>query len=394
MLEALSHLRLGTIHGFDPAVNGLLVRVKKQTIHLEISSCAMISTSHGACQMIAERLPVVTSVGWGCRRYPLLRSSLSFPNWGDDLIENSGFGEPGFLFYIHFLCISTTTTMIFMAVSSNGLPTEEPCCPKCGYNLFGLPEFRCPECGTPFDPDFLLDIDTRTHLLPWERPEMGRRLKRLYKTILQASLHPGRFFSAINQRKDKPIDRAGSLVAACVIASISFYVVPFLLIPVVFFLRVAWKHGASQKNLHSAASLLRASVSSVWLIPSVLILSSLLSVFLIAVLLTRVFRSRSGALRTMDLAAVFSPAIAFGAFIAAICQVVQSIHYGIMGIVEVMVWSQDVVLLLLVWHCCRKLLALSLTKTVLMVIACGLLKYGAGCAVGFASSQLFLAIYS
>ncbi len=28
-------------------------------------------------------------------------------------------------------------------------------CPRCGYNLFGLPEARCPECGRPFRPDEL-----------------------------------------------------------------------------------------------------------------------------------------------------------------------------------------------------------------------------------------------
>ncbi len=28
-------------------------------------------------------------------------------------------------------------------------------CYECGYLLVGLPEPRCPECGTPFDPDDL-----------------------------------------------------------------------------------------------------------------------------------------------------------------------------------------------------------------------------------------------
>ncbi len=29
------------------------------------------------------------------------------------------------------------------------------CCQACGYDLFGLQDARCPECGTPFSPDLL-----------------------------------------------------------------------------------------------------------------------------------------------------------------------------------------------------------------------------------------------
>ncbi len=30
-------------------------------------------------------------------------------------------------------------------------------CQSCGYNLYGLTEPRCPECGTPFDQELLAD---------------------------------------------------------------------------------------------------------------------------------------------------------------------------------------------------------------------------------------------
>lgn len=30
------------------------------------------------------------------------------------------------------------------------MPPAEPLCPRCGYNLTGLEEDRCPECGTRF----------------------------------------------------------------------------------------------------------------------------------------------------------------------------------------------------------------------------------------------------
>lgn len=37
-----------------------------------------------------------------------------------------------------------------------------PGCPKCGYNLTGLPTERCPECGTPFN---WTNVERRAHRL-------------------------------------------------------------------------------------------------------------------------------------------------------------------------------------------------------------------------------------
>lgn len=41
-------------------------------------------------------------------------------------------------------------------------------CTECGYDLRGLPEPRCPECGTPFDPDDV-DAEDEEPPLPAER---------------------------------------------------------------------------------------------------------------------------------------------------------------------------------------------------------------------------------
>jgi len=34
---------------------------------------------------------------------------------------------------------------------------EPGCCEECGYPLSALTEPRCPECGTPFDPEWVAD---------------------------------------------------------------------------------------------------------------------------------------------------------------------------------------------------------------------------------------------
>jgi hypothetical protein len=54
------------------------------------------------------------------------------------------------------------------------MPTEKarrPRCPKCGYDLLGVPDMRCPECGRPLHvSDFSID-----------GPEPGSEMKRYHR---------------------------------------------------------------------------------------------------------------------------------------------------------------------------------------------------------------------
>ena len=83
-----------------------------------------------------------------------------------------------------------------------------PTCGQCGYILLGLTEHRCPECGTPFDPE---EVRTRHLLLPWERPRYGRPGRRFVRTLLCFCAMPFRRFRPLADRIDRPIGRVGQL---------------------------------------------------------------------------------------------------------------------------------------------------------------------------------------
>lgn len=248
--------------------------------------------------------------------------------------------------------------------------------------LLGLTEFRCPECGAPFDPEYIENASFRAHLLPWERPEAGARVGRLARTLVQASLHPGRFFASLSERKDRPITNAGMLIVACVLVSLCLHAAAFFVGEMAFFLGMLWISGQTWQALDTVFRAIGIAWVTELLFPLMQVFSMLVSVVVIGFLIKLVSRGKLGALRAIDIAAAHGPAVAFGAFIWAFAHVVAAVPQHILGVIILLgIYAQPVVLLLLVWCCCRRLLTLSRWKSVEMLIVGGVAVHWCGEAV-------------
>src|SRR2546423_5276851 len=69
-------------------------------------------------------------------------------------------------------------------------------CPLCRYNLRGLSEARCPECGFAFNWSEVLDPNRKKH--PYLFEHHPERNFRSYLRTLWGGLRPGRFWRALH----------------------------------------------------------------------------------------------------------------------------------------------------------------------------------------------------
>ncbi len=256
--------------------------------------------------------------------------------------------------------------------------TNELQCPTCGYSLLGLPENRCPECGNEFDPQYVDDADFRSNLLPWERPETGSVLRRLFRTVVQASFRPGRFYSSASRRRARRIERPYRLIAAFALMSFCFFLVSALLGDAVFFLRLVIKGATSSQALTTLGRLNSLTWSFELEVCGLQVFSVLLGTMLTAILIKWRLGRRMAPFRRIDIVAFLSPAVPMGGFVTAVALVAASVSYGTFSILYfVAIGGQAAVVLLLLWNCCRRLLLLNRKCSVGMLLAGGILWFGA-----------------
>ena len=107
--------------------------------------------------------------------------------WGAVAVQFSGFAPPAWsascvLSFGYYVLLAAAFALMFFAVgearaiggrtwagalravlTASVKPRPGNECEQCGYLLIGLPEPRCPECGTPFDPAMLGSMNAAAH---------------------------------------------------------------------------------------------------------------------------------------------------------------------------------------------------------------------------------------
>jgi hypothetical protein len=101
-----------------------------------------------------------------------------------------------------------------MSVAADAIPspapdwssrTEELLCPLCGYNLRGLSQARCPECGGEFEWAKLLDPAQRVH--PYLFEHHPRRNAWSFAQTVHGALWPGSFWTSLHPAQPSRVRR-------------------------------------------------------------------------------------------------------------------------------------------------------------------------------------------
>ena len=184
------------------------------------------------------------------------------------------------------------------------------------------------------------------------------------------------------------------LIMACVLASLCFYAIEFLLTNAAWVVRGLVRHGQPWQALDTVLTSIGVTWKFSLLLPVMSVLFALFHTAVIALIVFGPFRGRLGSLRYFDLAAVYSPAVAFGTFIQATMRVIDGVVFSPDGLMIFFylqlaaMRAPMIVLLLLFGFSCRRLLHLSRWKTIGMLIVGGVLAHVCGFAVLMWSLQI------
>ncbi len=240
---------------------------------------------------------------------------------------------------------------------------ESARCATCAYLIVGLSEPRCPECGAPFDPEYV-DHAARSCLLPWERREMGGGLRRFGRTLRLACFSPDRYFECAAKRSGKRIGRPWLFLTGCIALSAGLCLVAYLFGAYVVFTGWFASYWTLRRIIRSSDSM-----AAPLFIP---LGGKIVAVLVTAVLVRLMFRARLSALRTSDLAALFGPSIVVSATAWAASYVILCTRFMVFDFLKASFLFERCYWLVVIWFCGRRLLSRSWRNVVLLVILAGI----------------------
>ena len=263
-----------------------------------------------------------------------------------------------------------------MSEPSLEMAGELPRCSRCGYIVHGLPDERCPECGSSFSRDSLASLLKRRNLLAWEQREAGCATRRLWITLAKAWVSPGAHFSRAAERTERVIEKAGTLVWYAILYTILFHAVSYC---VEDGIRVT-KRCLAGHPLRSAAIMVFGPSSANVSTRAVATLGSVAADFVLigafAWCLKAFFRGRRGRLRTTDIMALLCPApvliqLLNAVALPVICACPGTLGMGVVGwLLGLMPGIGFIYLVVMVWFCCRRVMRCSALVSCALLVLC------------------------